>query len=113
MLMDDKFEFDVPYVKYQIINKGKEFWEVKVPADLKINNINIYHWKVTDNVRMNWAGYPEILLEDVNNNNHKYWERIELISMGHVLGIHYFETKEKALEYKEWYLQQINKERRC
>ena len=34
------------------------------------------------------------------------WERVELIAMGHLLKAHYFETKEDANNYIQFYLTQ-------
>ena len=108
MLMDNKFEVNVPYVKYQMLKKDNEFWEVSVPANLNINDISINHWKVTNEIKFDWAGYPEIKLHEVDKN-FDCWMRVELISMGHLLMTHYFQTEKLAKEYMKYILMERNK----
>ena len=105
MLMDNNFEYGVPYVNYQFLKRGKEFWEVCTPADLVLNSIKIHHWQVLGDVRFDWAGYIEVKLYEMDKD-YTSWERVELLSMGHLLKSHFFKTKEEAEEYKKWYLEQ-------
>lgn len=105
MLMNNKFEYNIPYVNYQMLKVGNDFWEVCTPADLVLNSIKIHHWKVLNEVRFDWGGYIEVKLYELNKN-YISWKRVELITMGHLLKSHYFDTKEEAEEYKKWYLKQ-------
>ena len=107
MLMDNNFEYGVPYVNYQFLKRGNEFWEVSTPADLILNSIKIHHWQVLGDVRFDWAGYIEVKLYEMEKD-YTSWERVELLSMGHLLKSHYFKTKEEAKEYTKWYLKKRN-----
>ena len=109
MLMNNEFEYNVPYVNYQMLHVGYEFWEVSTPDDLTINQIEIRHWKVLDEVRFGWHNYIEVKVHEVEAN-YDTWKRVELIAMGHLLKAHYFETKEDAEKYKQFYLEQRKNE---
>lgn len=103
MLMDNSYEYGVPYVKYQLLHKDNEFWEVNTPINLLINKIEIKHWKVLDEVRFGWHDYIEVKVYEVDKH-YEYWLRVELVAMGHLLKTHYFETQEDAIKYSEWYI---------
>lgn len=111
MLINNKFEYNVPYVNYQFLKRGKEFWEVSTPVDLKTNSIELYHWQILGDVRFNEAGYIEVKLYEIDKD-YTSWKRVELLSMGHLLKSHYFDTKEESEEYKIWYLEQRKNEGR-
>ena len=105
MLMNNEFEYNVPYVNYQMLKVGNDFWEVSTPALLTINQIEIHHWKVLDEIRFGWHNYIEVKVHEIDKG-YDSWKRAELITMGHLLKSHYFETKEEAEEYRSWYLNQ-------
>lgn len=103
MLMDNKFEYGVPYVTYQMLQVGKEFWEVMTPVNPY--PLELHHWKVLPEVRFGWHDYIEVKVHEVDKD-YDYWMRAELVAMGHILKTHYFETEEEAEKYIRWYLKQ-------
>lgn len=108
-LINNSYEYGVPYVSYQIVHKDNEFWEVDTPRNLQLNEIKIHHWKVLGEVRFGWHNYIEVKVYEVDKG-YEYWLRVELISMGHLLKTHYFETRNDAIEYSKWYLNKIKEE---
>ena len=100
--MDNKFEYDVPYVEYQMFFVGKEYWEVKTPADLILNDLEICKCKITNQINITEYGVIEVLVE--KSNGYDMWERIELIAMAHILNVRIFETEEEAKKYAKFYL---------
>lgn len=107
MLMDEKFECGVPYVDYQFLRKGNEFWEVHTPAN-PLSPLELHHWKVLDEVRFGWHDYIEVKVHEVDKN-YDYWLKVELVAMGHILKTHYFETEEDARKYMKWYSENIGR----
>ena len=101
MLMNNKFEYGIPYVDYQFLHKENEFWEVQTPAN-SLYPLDLHHWKVLDEVRFGWHNYIEVKVHEVDKN-YDNWLRVELVAMGHLLKTHYFETEEDAKEYMKWY----------
>lgn len=107
MLTDGKFERGIPYVDYQFLCKGNEFWEVCTPAN-PLYPLELHHWKVLDEVRFGWHNYIEVKVHEVNMS-YDHWLRVELVTMGHLLKTHYFETEEDARKYMEWYSKNIRR----
>ena len=111
MLMDGKFEYGIPFVTYQMVHTGNELWEVSIPSRLYEYPPQLFHWRVSDEVRFGWHGFAEVRLDEVCGDRHN-WARVELIAMAHILNVHYFTTKDKAVEYMDWYIREYNRRMR-